>query len=520
MGEGWTQAEIDSGAYARAADEVIREGLLRKEPYASYANLINITRINVPSVERGVGDEHSPLAPTGGATRTSTGTEPRRDPDSPAFAGEAETPADGGTGEGETAPGEGAATGEEASAPGEGAPEPGPDPATGPTDGPVLPPQPVGGVVAPPMPTDIPPPVSGGQSSPTRPTVTPTPTARPTTPPRPTTTPTPTPNRQLGQIPTGQACPPSRALPQSRVLDTYFGVWRRANRTGTNTSPGDTVWFMNETCAVRRMAEVNPRLPRHVVVIILNTTHGRGAARFGGSGSFGYTNIPLHERRLETISHEMGHSLVNLADEYSEAGRAAPTSEPIEENVTINNDRRTVKWKDWIEARTPGIGLIEGGKYAATGVWRPKENCQMKSHRNTFCEICYEQTLHRFYSAVSLIDSVTPTAREVALTTGQSASFRVNSVGPRNGRIVGEWTLDGRPVRGTRAEGANGPTFECTLERLVAGQHELKFVVADNTPSLLSRREPRWARRPNQRIWAVRVRQPDRAPGLEPVPVE
>lgn len=314
-------------------------------------------------------------------------------------------------------------------------------------------------------------------------------------------------------------------LPGTKTRDTYFGVWRQAALVNGVYASGEIVWFPDEHCAVELMRQVNPRLKRDIVLLLLNTPNGRAAARFTGTASFGYTCIPIHESQEETMGHEVGHCLVNLADEYESelAGTAVPPVEPIEPNVTIESDPAKVKWRDWIDAKEPGIGVVPGGKYFSVGVWRPKQNCLMRELNQELCAICYEAVLQRFYSAVSLIDTVTPLGRTVELTTGQSSTFKVFTVGPRNGKIEAEWTLDGVPVKATKTESAFGPSFEVTLgaKQLVAGHHQLKCVALDNSPSFLggkgSSQAPVADRRPNQRTWSVHVRQTNGQPRLTPV---
>lgn len=517
MGEGWTQAEIDSGAYGQKADELIRQGLLQKEPYKSYANLLQIWRIDVPSAQSGVGDQIHPLVgeepaspgpnrgqvvgtfvgtvlagPVGGLIggqigRRFSGTGPSGDPNSPLYSGETDDVT-------QTAADPGAQ----------------PSPSSSP----------------PPSPSSSPPPGGiGGRAGGTAGAGTGTGSTGISKKPQPTASAPPGP-----PVPPGLACkPPDSAVRyQTRMKDTYFGVWRKERTVDGAKQSGNIVWFANSSCAVERMRNVNPNLRRHIVILVLNDTNGRGAALYTGTSDFGYTCVPIHDRRFQTVSHEAGHCLVNLADEYVDASlnRPAPTSEPDEVNVTILNDPARVKWADWIRAGEPGIGLVEGGKYVPTGVWRPKDTCQMREHNKEFCAICYEATLQRFYSAVSLIDASTPSGFGMLLSSGASQQFRVNTVGPLNGKIEGEWTLDGAVLKGTKTDSATGPIFELTLgpDKLVAGIHLVKFVAVDRTPALLgngtgSSQASARGRRPNQRIWIVAVRQTNGQPRLTAVPV-
>ncbi len=73
--------------------------------------------------------------------------------------------------------------------------------------------------------------------------------------------------------------------------------------------------------------------------------------------------------------------------------------EPLEPNITTLVDFDS-KWKDMVDKDTPiptpdtrkyadKVGVFEGGGYMAKGVYRPMEDCTMKSITiNNFCPVC------------------------------------------------------------------------------------------------------------------------------------
>jgi len=104
------------------------------------------------------------------------------------------------------------------------------------------------------------------------------------------------------------------------------------------------------------------------------------------------------------LVHELGHSLAGLADEYYDSVVAyndffSPKFEPWHPNIT-NLVNFSIKWGDMIESDVPiptpenykyskKVGVFEGAGYSAKGLFRPYQNCIMRSHSaNSFCPVC------------------------------------------------------------------------------------------------------------------------------------
>jgi hypothetical protein len=81
------------------------------------------------------------------------------------------------------------------------------------------------------------------------------------------------------------------------------------------------------------------------VLIVLNSTG------FGGCGGGGRAHVTLGSG-WEVIAHEFGHGLGGLADEYCVAGNYSG-SEPGTVDLTIDVNRATVKWGNFIDPTTP-----------------------------------------------------------------------------------------------------------------------------------------------------------------------
>lgn len=131
-------------------------------------------------------------------------------------------------------------------------------------------------------------------------------------------------------------------------------------------------------------------LPYEHIVILANTEG------YGGGGIYNSYTLTTahHEMFAPVVVHEFGHSFGALADEYAYENEDYdepyyfPDIEPWEQNITTQKDFAS-KWKDMMDAETPGVGLYEGGGYLLKGVWRPAEDCRMRSNKSEgFCPVC------------------------------------------------------------------------------------------------------------------------------------
>ncbi len=150
-----------------------------------------------------------------------------------------------------------------------------------------------------------------------------------------------------------------------------------------------------------------------LVVVILNESG------FGGCGGGGFQIVTMGSSAA-VMAHEFGHGTGGLADEYCSRPEAYPGGEPGRPNVTINSSRATLKWRQFVDPRTPvptGVspdpptgctgwtegtkpagwsdsadaGLFEGGSTYQQGIYRPVINCRMRGNSPPFCPVCYTQ---------------------------------------------------------------------------------------------------------------------------------
>ncbi len=71
LGDGYTQAEIDSGKYANDVEAFV-QGMFAEEPYREYQNYFNVSRVDVVSNESGA--DHPDAVRRSSGTRRSTAT--------------------------------------------------------------------------------------------------------------------------------------------------------------------------------------------------------------------------------------------------------------------------------------------------------------------------------------------------------------------------------------------------------------------------------------------------------------
>jgi len=152
--------------------------------------------------------------------------------------------------------------------------------------------------------------------------------------------------------------------------------------------------------------------PYDEIIILVNTD------KYGGGGIYNFycTCAADNEYSNYVFTHEFSHNFAGLADEYytSEVSTEDfyPTNiEPWEPNITtlIHFDK---KWKSMMDKNVPiptpandqnknVVGVYEGGGYEAKGVYRPYQDCSMKSiSYNNFCPVCKKaiQNMIDFYT--------------------------------------------------------------------------------------------------------------------------
>lgn len=154
------------------------------------------------------------------------------------------------------------------------------------------------------------------------------------------------------------------------------------------------------TSCVKAIHDALAGIPYEHIIILANTEE------YGGGGIYNsYTLTTAHHPMFRpVVVHEFGHSFGGLADEYFYDNDVMTDTypldiEPWEQNISTQVDF-AAKWKDMLSENTPvptpaevsenyPTGVYEGGGYSAKGIFRPAENCRMRTNEYpAFCPVC------------------------------------------------------------------------------------------------------------------------------------
>lgn len=253
----------------------------------------------------------------------------------------------------------------------------------------------------------------------------------------------------------------------------------------------DRCLYIQNTSQALADAALAPANEGRVFVLVNDDRYGGCAATFAVS----YNGSQMGEVQ----SHELGHSLGQLADEYDYPYNTYTGGEPSAVNLTTSPTGQ--KWSIW--HGTQGIGAFEGAGYYLYGLFRPRSNCLMRSLGQVLCRVCQENIVKITNSIVTVIDSFQPTAANVNVTVPNVQPFAITHFVPAGNNPLVQWSLDGAPV-----PGANGTSFLFDPVAAGAGPHTLTVSVLDQTP--LVRTDPLNVMRETH-TWQVLVSDPTAA---------
>ena len=148
-------------------------------------------------------------------------------------------------------------------------------------------------------------------------------------------------------------------------------------------------FYMDRYLTTLRLKNMHDKLcgiPYEHIIILANTD------TYGGGGIYNsYTLTTAHHPAFKpVVVHEFGHSFAGLADEYFYDDQYVeyyyPGIEPWEQNITTLADFDS-KWKDMLDAGQ--AELLQGAGYQSKGVYRPADDCRMRTNRpDHFCPVC------------------------------------------------------------------------------------------------------------------------------------
>ena len=206
------------------------------------------------------------------------------------------------------------------------------------------------------------------------------------------------------------------ADPYSRNKDkiNIWGVEAPSDESGTDI-PAEHIWrktILNTTfytfdldryCMTsdnKSVRDLAANAPYDQIYILVNSD------KYGGGSIYNLYSCCINNNKFEEyiFTHEFGHGFASLADEYYTSDVAYRdfydlTVEPTDPNITtlVNFG---IKWKNLVDKDTPiptpetkeylnKVGAFEGGGYVDKGIYRPMQDCTMKSIIvNHFCPVC------------------------------------------------------------------------------------------------------------------------------------
>ena len=193
-----------------------------------------------------------------------------------------------------------------------------------------------------------------------------------------------------------------------------WGIYAPSKESGTDV-PAENIWknttvnsqfYMFDldrylmTSDNKTLRNIASNAPYDQIFILVNTK------KYGGGAIYNHYSVCVSDNSNSEyiFTHEFGHGFAGLGDEYYTSDVAYndfyPLDvEPLDPNLTTMVNFES-KWRDMIDTNTPiptpstidyrnSVGVFEGGGYIAKGVYRPMQDCSMKSISvDNFCDVC------------------------------------------------------------------------------------------------------------------------------------
>jgi len=223
--------------------------------------------------------------------------------------------------------------------------------------------------------------------------------------------------------------------------------------------------YIQNTSAALADAALAPASEGRVLVMVNDDRYGGCASTFAVS----YNGSEMSEVQ----AHELGHSLGQLADEYEYAGQTYTGSEPSQANITA--DPAGSKWQIW--HGTQGISSFQGAGYHEFGLYRPRNNCLMRSLGQVLCRVCQENITLITNANTNVVSSATPdtTSQQQVLAPG-TQTFSFTHFVPSNNNPLIEWFVDG-----VLQQGVSASSFTLDSTQFALGSHTVTATVLDQS---------------------------------------
>lgn len=235
-------------------------------------------------------------------------------------------------------------------------------------------------------------------------------------------------------------------------IDNFYGVC--FGTSGVDRMPWPTKWY--------KVYEVlNAVKPDYdMVPIVVNSD------KYGGAGGGSFICFSMEKSSIETLRHESGHSLGDLADEYWYRGR---------ETANMTQIINPVKWERWIGENEVGVyRYSENANEEAYSWYRPHQDCLMRYLKREYCPVCREALIEKIHEHSQNLISFVPKDETVDLES-EDVEFSLTLLKPEPNTLRIDWLLDGETV------GHNEERFILQPGTLSRGAHELLAIIEDTT---------------------------------------
>jgi hypothetical protein len=195
------------------------------------------------------------------------------------------------------------------------------------------------------------------------------------------------------------------------------------------------------------------------------------AEEYGGSGGTYAVFAGGNNQSRDIALHELSHSFSSTADEYGAATGTYAEPEPSLANVTI--DPIGTKWSQWLGFDDPrgnvlDIGVFEGARGYAHGIYRPSSDSKMRSLELPFNAVVREQMILDIYDEVDPLDGWLANVATIAVS-----QLWVDVVDPEV--ISVDWYVNGELVAPE-----HGESFDLAEFRSAPGLYTIRAHAYDN----------------------------------------
>ena len=217
-------------------------------------------------------------------------------------------------------------------------------------------------------------------------------------------------------------CPEGYTMPIKNV-DTYFGIHFDSYNIHRLPTTDDRSKIYNLLEAIMPDFEL--------VGILCNSSE------YGGAGG-DYLTCTAHQKALEIITHEFGHTFAGLADEYY----AGDIYLHEYSNLTTDNNPETITWKHWWGIDNVGAYPL-GGSEMGNKYYKPVNGtCEMEHLFQEFCPVCREVIIEEMHERVKVISKYEPEDLDVTMDD-EKIKFDINKYYKGDGcQMYFQWSID------------------------------------------------------------------------------